>query len=94
MSKYVKEKNKRLRESADWVPPEIYKATRPKARKVFPAKFIHVAAEPVREQVWSGETRIQTEAPVIRTKGVTPLNCHKSNSNPPSGFDHEPGETI
>ena len=69
MSKYVKEKNKRLRESADWVPPEIYKATRPKARKVFPGKFIHVAAEPVRNKF--GEIQHDTDGSVIRTKGVT-----------------------
>jgi len=34
MSKWVKEKNKRLRESDDFVPFEIYKATRPKTKSV------------------------------------------------------------
>ncbi len=69
MSKYVKEKNKRLRESADWVPPEIYKATRPKARKVFPAKFIHVAAEPIRDRF--GVVKTDSNGSTIMTKGVT-----------------------
>lgn len=71
MSKWVREKNKRLRESADWVPFEVYKATRPKSRsrKSFAGRFVHVSAEVVRDKF--GKPQTDSKGNTKMTKGVT-----------------------
>lgn len=70
MSKWVKKKNKQLRESDDFIPFEQYKATRPKSK---PRKsigtFVHVSAEPILNQF--GQAQTDCHGNTILSKGVT-----------------------
>ena len=70
MAKWIKEKNKRLRESPDFMPHEIYKATRPKTKDhKNRGTMIHVAieadpgAQPGQRSIKAGKTYVKPPDP-------------------------------